>query len=467
MTADQNFAGTAPALLAPTSNGFEVADRYRAAFIRTSAIVLTLAPAVISVALAAIGQGFRAVLAAPVAAVGYAGWRLIRAGKVQAGFRVFVYGSWFCVILSATMVNGIDGPVVAAIALILAVAGCLTDKRSALALTAATPPVLFVLAYAQWAGWPLPVRIANSPFYVASIQTCIMVAAGMLGYFAAETVRAQLNGLRRLGSQLKDTVAQLTLRDEELRRNDAELRRNDAELRALTLTLEQRVAERTAKLAAAVGDLEEFASSIAHNLRTPLRAIHANARMVQYDDSAGLSDLARRRLAGVERNALVMAQLIDGLLELARVKRVEPARVGINMQTLAIVAVGSLRPLYHGTNVEVREMPTAKGDPALIRQVFRNLIENALKYSSRSARSKVIVDWDTEMSAWFVRDNGVGFDMSHSTNLFGNFERLHGSEYEGTGIGLAIAKSIIERHGGRIWAESFPNGGATFYFTLG
>jgi signal transduction histidine kinase len=136
------------------------------------------------------------------------------------------------------------------------------------------------------------------------------------------------------------------------------------------------------------------------------------------------------------------------------------------MRSLALSAIEDLRPLYQNRQIEVEELPAAEGDPLLVRQIFGSLIENALKYSSRSERSKVIVGWDAAQRAWFVRDNGVGFDMTFYDNLFGTFERLHGSEYEGTGIGLAIVKSVIERHGGHIWALSAPGGGATFFFTL-
>ena len=246
-----------------------------------------------------------------------------------------------------------------------------------------------------------------------------------------------------------------------------ERKRAEDALQALTVTLEQRVAQRTADLISTLKELEEFTYSISHDLRTPLRAMGGFARMVLDDDAERLSDEARRKLGVVEINARKMGQLVDGLLTLARVSRADVSQEPVDMRELANSVALELKTLYPNCSTQVEEIPLGNGDSNLLRQALFNLLENALKFSSKSVSPKVSVAWDASKRAYVVSDNGVGFDMRFVGKLFRNFERLHTeAEYPGTGIGLVIVKRVLDRHSGRVWAESAPGSGARFYFSL-
>jgi light-regulated signal transduction histidine kinase (bacteriophytochrome) len=189
--------------------------------------------------------------------------------------------------------------------------------------------------------------------------------------------------------------------------------------------------------------------------------------MVVEDESGRLSEEGRRKLGVVEKNAVKMGELVDELLTLARLSRAGLARQPVDMGRLAASVASELKTAYPEGTVEVGGLPPATGDETLVRQALVNLIDNGLKYSSRSPAPRVEVGWNAAESAYFVRDNGVGFDMAYAGKLFGTFERLHAeTEFPGSGIGLAIVKRVIERHGGRAWARGAEGEGATFYFTL-
>jgi len=247
-----------------------------------------------------------------------------------------------------------------------------------------------------------------------------------------------------------------------------ERKRAEAEVMRINEDLEARVRARTAELEVANRDLQSFSYSVSHDLRAPIRAIGGHAKLLMLGEPAPVSSDRERRYKAIERNAALMSNLVDALLNLARVNRKALQRVPLDMAAIARTVAADLMTEYPGTRVIVDDLPPGNGDPTLVRQVFANLISNALKFSARAPGPEVRVGWDAGNQCWFVRDNGAGFDMQFAKKLFGAFERAHGAdEFEGTGIGLAIVHRILERHGGRIWAEGVEGKGATFYFVLG
>ena len=255
-------------------------------------------------------------------------------------------------------------------------------------------------------------------------------------------------------------------------RKDAEreMRRAAEEIRSLNATLEQQVQQRTADLLRSNEELEGFSYSVAHDLRAPLRAIHGYCQILLDDHAAQLDEDGQVLLGNVSRYAERMGHLIEGLLALASVGRKGPGHVRIDMTALAETVVADLRAGHAGTwpAITVGQLADATGDPELIRQVWENLIGNAVKFTANRADARVSVESQAAAGGvvYHVRDNGVGFDMAYAGKLFGVFQRLHAAEFPGTGIGLAIVARIVERHGGRVWADGRPGDGACFSFTL-
>lgn len=247
-----------------------------------------------------------------------------------------------------------------------------------------------------------------------------------------------------------------------------------AQIQEQNEVLEKRVRERTAELESANDELEAFGSSAAHDLRTPLRAITGFADVL-LDPRATLPAAdAQRYIQMIRDGSLQMSELINNLLSFSRLGRQSLTRQEVDLYRLCADAYRELERERNGRAVEFRLQPLPKvvGDASLLKVVVVNLLSNALKYSRPRTAAVIEVgvrdDGGEKGRVFFVRDNGVGFDRRDADKLFGVFQRLHHAhEFEGTGVGLATVRRIIERHGGRIWAEAAPDAGATFYFTLG
>ena len=246
-----------------------------------------------------------------------------------------------------------------------------------------------------------------------------------------------------------------------------------AQIQEQNAGLEKRVRERTAELESANYELEAFGSSAAHDLRTPLRAI-TGFTDVLLDHRAGELPAEAKRYVGLIRDGSgQMSQLIEDLLAFSRLGRRELVCQTVKLEDLCREVLKDMAGDFRDRRVETRvaRLPEVDADPALLRVVLVNLLSNALKYSR--TRDPALVEigvtamGDEPGPVFFVRDNGVGFDMNNAARLFGVFQRLHHAhEFEGTGVGLATARRIVERHGGRIWVEAAPDAGATFFFTL-
>lgn len=244
-----------------------------------------------------------------------------------------------------------------------------------------------------------------------------------------------------------------------------------AEVKRYADELEQRVEERTQQLRNANRELEAFSYSVSHDLRSPLRAMAGFARILVEEHGPKMEAEVQRYLGLIQENAQRMGRLIDDLLTFSRLNRQKLTKVRLDLERLCADVLSDLRHEMQGRRISVKvaPLPEVDGDPALLRQALTNLLSNAVKYTRPRGEAVIEVGVREEAGerVFFVRDNGVGFDMRHAEKLFGVFQRLHRQdEFEGTGVGLAIVQRVIHRHGGRIWPEAAPGAGATFNFTL-
>jgi signal transduction histidine kinase len=288
----------------------------------------------------------------------------------------------------------------------------------------------------------------------------------------SETARAVSTqkdySVRATGGQGTEEVAQLVSTFNEML---DEIERQNAALQEARSDLERRVDRRTADLAAANKELEAFSYSVSHDLRAPLRAIDGFSKALQTKYGETFDEQGRHYLDRVRTATSRMADLIDDLLGLARISRQDLVRRPIDLSEIARKVAGELavRTPQKPVHTEIQPGLVAEADARLVTVVLENLIGNAWKFAGRKERPAVEIGQQRngDGSAFYVRDNGAGFDMQYADKLFGAFQRLHSdSEFEGTGIGLATVQRIVARHGGRIWAEGEVGKGATFYFTL-
>lgn len=237
----------------------------------------------------------------------------------------------------------------------------------------------------------------------------------------------------------------------------------EEEIMILNEELEKRVRERTE-------EMESFSYSVSHDLRAPLRAINGYANILEEDYNDRLDEEGKRLLKEVQQNARKMGVLIDDLLAFSRLGRKEIERSAIDMNRLAKQAIKETElASRHHASIKLWPLLPAKGDPALLQNVLNNLVSNAVKYSGKNEKPFIEIRSKRGNGEliYSVKDNGVGFDMQYEGKLFGLFQRLHSAdEFPGTGVGLAMAKRIISKHKGRIWAQGKLNEGATFYFSL-
>jgi signal transduction histidine kinase len=296
-------------------------------------------------------------------------------------------------------------------------------------------------------------RRARITLFVASGLDLLLIIL-MFRYFTRE---------RSLRMQTEETAHNLAVSREEVERKATEIHE-------LNITLEERVRQRTAELEATNRELEAFSYSVSHDLRAPLRTIDGFSLALEEDyteavDATG-RDYIKRVRSGVQR----MGGLIDALLQLSRITRAEITREPVDLSALAETVAGNLREEYAPSVLDLTVEPglTVDADPKLLRVALENLLGNAAKFSSKVEHPVIHFGFDPAQQAFFVRDNGAGFDMYYADKLFNAFNRLHGDkDFKGSGIGLATVARVIRRHHGRIWADAGINRGATFFFTVG
>lgn len=278
-------------------------------------------------------------------------------------------------------------------------------------------------------------------------------------------IPVHLDWLHRVRTTGEDSVVRVTLTD------TSALKLARDEILQLNTTLEERVRERTADLRASNRELEAFSYSISHDLRTPLRAINGFSQILQEEYGPGMDEQGLQYLKRIREASEHMGEVIDDVIELARFGKREMVLADVDLGMLAEKIIARFREQQSQRTVTWRVAPhlAARTDPTLAEALLDNLLRNAWKFTSERADAQIEFGRAQVEGGqtFFVRDNGVGFEMEYADKLFKPFERLHDAKrFEGSGIGLAIVRRIVLRHGGRVWAESSPGEGATFWFTL-
>ena len=291
-----------------------------------------------------------------------------------------------------------------------------------------------------------------------------------IGYLA-DAFNRMLSEIGERTSALEQSNQRLARQILERETAEEALRRAEEELLRLNAELEQRVIDRTEQLNVANKELESFSYSVSHDLRAPVRAIAGFSKLLAEFHGSQLDEEANRKLGIVRSEAARMGALIDDLLRFSRLGRQALQMRVVDMEELVRINFEALTAQHPGPQpkLDLHALPQAMADRALLAQVWINLLSNAIKFSAKVEKPLIEVSAtsDEREHTYRVRDNGAGFDPRYAAKLFGVFQRLHDqSEFQGTGVGLALVHRIVSRHGGRVWAESEPGAGATFYFTL-
>ena len=309
-------------------------------------------------------------------------------------------------------------------------------------------------------------------FRLVPIGALLLLATATVGWVISRRITTPLGQVTEAAEALAESQHAVHVdldREDEIGRLADSFNTMATKVEQGRLDLELRVELRTAELRAANRELEAFSYSVSHDLRAPLRAIAGFVQILEDEHSSQFDADAKRALERVKVNARRMGQLIDDLLTFSQIGRTTMTRQTVDLTAIARAAADdAMASAGHQIDFIVQPLPPCYGEPALLQQVFANLISNAVKFTARATRPAITIGAKTEgETVYFVRDNGVGFDDRFAEKLFGVFQRLHrADDFEGTGVGLAIVHRVISRHGGRVWAESKQNAGATFYFTL-
>lgn len=307
------------------------------------------------------------------------------------------------------------------------------------------------------------------------IVVSVLVGAALLA-LARLAINREIDVSARARAQINTLNADLEQRVEQrtaaLESEIAERKRAEEEVRKLNDELEIRVMERTTQLETANKELEAFSYSVSHDLRAPLRHISGFSKMLLEEFGPTLHPNAQHYLERIQAGSHKMNLLVDELLNLARVGRHALSRQTTGLSSIVAEVIAMLQAETEGREVQwiVADLPAVDCDPILVKQIFQNLLTNAIKFTRPRDRAAIEVSYkkDDGQPVFMVRDNGVGFSMKYVAKLFGVFQRLHSTdEFEGTGIGLVTVQRIIHKHGGRVWAEGELDKGAAFYFTLG
>jgi len=359
---------------------------------------------------------------------------------------------WVGVVVTAISTGGVHsiGFVGGTIAALL-VMGIALEWRSMAIFIGASILTASIMVWGEHQGLIVPPPAAENPILVvASYSAFLFILAGLL-YVTYQSI---IQALAQARKEVKDR------------------RHAEAQIRQLNAELDQRVHQRTAQLEAVNQELETFSYSVSHDLRAPLRSVVGYAQILLEDHADSLGPDACELLEKIKASGTKMNQLIDELLNFSHLQKTQLNITKTNPSEIVKHVIESLALETEHRQIEwiIADLPPIEADPILLEQVYANLIGNAIKYTGKRAAARIEISClvDNDENIYFVRDNGAGFDMRYTDQVFGVFQRLHSdAEFEGIGIGLAIVQRILKRHNGRIWAEAEPDQGATFYFTIG